>query len=115
MSISFYIDHNVHSAIVGGLRRRGVDCLTCFEDGTHRLPDDEVLLRATELGRVVFTQDADFLTITAEWISAGKEFAGVVFAQQSGVTVGDAIRDLELIASVCEAADMRNRLEYLPL
>ena len=36
-----------------GLRRKGIDCLTAEEDGTKQLPDDLLLQRATELGRVM--------------------------------------------------------------
>lgn len=74
MSIRFYIDHNVHGAIVEGLRRRGIDCLTCSEDGTTRLPDEKLLERATALGRAIVTQDVDFLEIAAKWVAAGKRF-----------------------------------------
>jgi hypothetical protein len=115
MGLTLYIDHNVHGAILEGLRERGIDCLTCREDGTDRVDDDAVLARAKELHRVVFTQDQDFLRITHEWQAVGREFAGVVFAHQMGVTVGDAIRDLELIVTLMTEEEMRNRLEYLPL
>jgi hypothetical protein len=38
----------------------------------------------------------------------------VIFAEQLGITIGEAIRDLELIAKVFEPADMKNRIEFLP-
>ncbi len=34
---------------------------------------------------------------------------------QLRITVGQAIRDLELLATVYEPEDMENRVEYLPL
>jgi predicted nuclease of predicted toxin-antitoxin system len=40
---------------------RGVDVLTAQEDGAATLPDSDLLNRATDLGRVLFTQDEDLL------------------------------------------------------
>ena len=55
------MDHNVPQPITDGLRLRGVDVLTAYEDGAHSLSDSELLDRATELGRLLFSQDADLL------------------------------------------------------
>ena len=59
MSIKLYMDHHVDIAITSGLRRRGVDVLTCQDDGTTTWDDDRLLDRATQLGRVLFSQDDD--------------------------------------------------------
>jgi len=115
MGLKLYIDHNVHAEITLGLRRRGVDVITCSEDGTDRADDDVILQRASDLGRIVFTQDTDFLKITGAWLTSGREFGGVVFAQQLGITIGDAIRDLELITEAMGEAEMRNLITHLPL
>ncbi len=115
MALNLYIDHNVHGEITNGLRQRGVDLLTCAEDRTDRLEDDLVLQRATELRRVVFTQDTDFLAITTHWLRSGREFSGVIFAEQLGITIGDAIRDLELFVGAMDEAEMRNRVFHLPI
>lgn len=114
MSVPLYMDHHVKAAVSDGLRSRGVDVVTCFEDETDQAPDPLILKRATELGRVVFTQDDDFLAIADEWLESGRDFAGVIYAHQLGITIGQAIRDLELIAKVLEPDEMRNRIEFLP-
>lgn len=114
MSIPLYIDHHVKSVITEGLRKRGVDVLTCAEDGTDRSDDSQILERATQLGRIVFTQDDDFLALADEWLENGREFAGVIYAHQLAITIGEAIRNVELIAKVLEPEDMRNRIEFLP-
>ena len=115
MSLRYYMDHHVHSAIVAGLRRRGIECITAEEDGAKQLEDSALLGRATQLGCVLFSQDVDLLEIVAEWMRIGREFAGLVYARQLGITVGQAVRDLELMAKVLEAEEMRGRIEYLPL
>lgn len=114
MSIRLYTDHHVKAAIIDGLRRRGVDVTTCAEDGTDMWEDEQILERATELGRSVFTQDDDFLAIADRWLDQGRDFAGLIYAHQLGITIGQAIRDLELIAKVVEPEEMQNRVEFLP-
>ena len=59
--IRFYTDEQVARAVVGGLRRRGVDVLTVPEAGTLGVSDAEQLQRARHGERVIFTQDDDFL------------------------------------------------------
>jgi Domain of unknown function (DUF5615) len=108
------MDQHVPSAITAGLRQRGVDILTADEDGTAALDDDLLLDRATLLGRVLFSQDEDLLVIAHQRQQTGREFAGVVYAHQLAISVGQAVRDLELIAKALDPDDMRNRVEYLP-
>ncbi|MFO1434781.1 MAG: DUF5615 family PIN-like protein [Candidatus Competibacteraceae bacterium] len=55
------MDHHVHAAITEGLRRRGVDVITAYEDGSAELDDNQLLARATQLGRALFSQDSDLL------------------------------------------------------
>jgi len=45
----------------------------------------------------------------------GVEFGGIIYAHQAGVTTGECVNDLELIARVYEPEDLINRIEYLPL
>lgn len=59
MSLALYMDENVAGQITKGLRNRNVDVLTVQEDGRSGCPDPVVLDRATEPGRVMFSQDRD--------------------------------------------------------
>lgn len=61
MTVALYMDVHVHRAITTGLRLRGVEVLTAQEDGYRQAGDDVLLDRATELQRVLFTQDEDLL------------------------------------------------------
>jgi hypothetical protein len=112
--LAFYMDHHVHRGIVEGLRRRSISVLTAFEDGSERLDDDALLDRATSLGRVLFTQDQDFLEIVPRWRAAGRPFAGIVYAVQKRIDIGRTIDYLELIAELMSAEEMRNRIEFVP-
>ena len=70
--------------------------------------DAELLLRASKLDRVLFTQDDDLLIEAAARQERGIPFSGVIYAHQIRVSIGACIHDLELIARVCEAEDVAN-------
>ena len=113
--IAFYMDVHVPRAISEQLRLRGVDVLTAQQDGTTEWEDTDLLNRALTLGRVVFTQDQDFLLLTAERQNAAQPFAGILFVEQRRVTIVRYVIDLELIAKAVNPEDFTNRLERLPL
>jgi predicted nuclease of predicted toxin-antitoxin system len=115
VAVSFYFDHNVDRAVVHGLRLRGVDVLTAFEDGTHKARDVALIDRALALGRVLFSTDVDFLVEARRRQREGQPFAGVVFARQSQVGIGAQIEDLELIAKAANLDDLANGVLYLPI
>ncbi len=115
MSLSLYMDVNVQRPVTDTLRVRGVDVLTAADEGNSRLPDPMLLDRATTLGRVLYTQDKDFLVEAARRQQAGVFFAGVIFSRQQTVTVRRQIDDLELLAKVYDPPDMASRVVYLPI
>ena len=86
------MDVHIPGAITEGLRQRGVAVLTAQEDGGRRLPDDKLLDRATALGRVLFTRDADLLREATERQRHGVVFAGIIYGHQLDVTIGQCVR-----------------------
>lgn len=115
MTLAFYMDVHVRREVTEGLRLRGIDVFTAQEDGTDRLPDPALLDRAMELGRVLYSQDADLLAEAAHRQQNGTKFAGIVYAHQEQITIGQSIRDLEIVANVMAPDEIANRVEYLPL
>jgi hypothetical protein len=115
LSLAFYFDEHVHRAIPAGLRLRGIDVLTVQEDSRRGLPDPEVLDRATELGRVLFSQDDDLLVEATRRQSAGIPFTGLIYVHQLYVTIGECVRDLELIAQAADPEDLSGFVQFLPL
>jgi predicted nuclease of predicted toxin-antitoxin system len=115
MSVAFYFDHNVRLAIALGLRQRGVDVLVARDDGFDKADDPIVLAHATELNRVAFTNDDDFLAVADEWLRVGRPFSGVIYVHQLRLTIGQTIAELELIGKAGNPEEFRNRIEYLPL
>lgn len=115
MSLPLYMDENVARAITAGLRLRGLDVITVQDDGRRRLPDPQVMERATELGRLLFSQDDDLLAEAHRRQAEGIRFSGLVYAHPMHVTIGECVRDLELIAKAAEPGELENRVEFLPL
>lgn len=115
MTLAFYMDVHVPGSITNGLRLRSIDILTAQEDGFDDAPDDELLNRATAMGRVLVTYDHDFLIETHERQLAGINFAGIIFSHQEQVELGRWIDEMELIAVCFKPDEIRNRVEYLPL
>lgn len=115
MSVGLYMDVHVPAAITRGLLLRNVDVLTAQLDGTTELEDPTLLDRATELGRVLFSQDEDLLAEASKRQRGAQHFGGVIFAHQLGITIGRAINDLEILAQAGSPEDFANRVEYLPL
>lgn len=115
MTIAFYMDENVHRGVTDGLRIRGVDVLTAQEDRRTSFRDPIILDRATELERVLFSQDDDFLAEANRRQQEKINFSGVVYAHKLRVSVGDCVRDLEIIAKAAYPQELANRVQYLPL
>jgi predicted nuclease of predicted toxin-antitoxin system len=108
MSVSLYMDEHVHRAITVGLRLRGVDVLTAQEDGRRNTPNDVLLDRATELGRILFSQDEDLLAEAQRRQVEGRPSSGVIYAHQLRLTIGACVHNLELIAIAAELQDLAN-------
>jgi predicted nuclease of predicted toxin-antitoxin system len=109
------MDVHVPLAIARGLRRRKVDVLTSHQDGTTQMPDDQLLDRATQLGRALFTRDPDLLVEAARRQRSGQMFSTVIFARQLDVSIGRCVADLEIIAKSATPEEALNQIVYLPL
>jgi predicted nuclease of predicted toxin-antitoxin system len=115
MPLAFYMDHHVPLSISAGLRIRGVDVLTAYEDGAQRLSDPALLDRALVLQRVLFTRDDDFLVEAARRHQVGIPFFGLVYAHQLRASIGLCIEQLQLISELVEPDEIRNQVLFLPL
>lgn len=63
--VKYYLDEHVHPAVADGLRRRGIDVLTTKEAKLLGATDETLIRFALNEGRVIFTQDDDFLRLHA--------------------------------------------------
>jgi hypothetical protein len=115
LSLRLYMDVHVPAAVTAALQQKGVDVLRAQDDGAATLDDGPLLERSTSLGRVMFSQDRDMLAEASLRQRQGLAFAGVIYGHQLEVTVGQCIRDLEIIAKAGEQEDLAGRVEFLPL
>ena len=106
--IRYYTDEHVSKAVVRGLCQRGVNVLSVAEANTQGSSDEEQIKFAFSEGRVMFTQDDDFLRIAA----SGNPHAGIVYAPQH-TPIGRIVQGLMLIFQVLEAEEMVGNIEFL--
>ncbi len=106
--IRYYMDEHVPRAVTDGLRRRGVDALTVQAAGTLGADDERQLEYASQEGRVIVTQDADFLRLH----STGHQHRGIVYVPQR-TSIGDIIRGLMLIHDVLDPEEIKGHVEFL--
>ena len=91
-----------------GLRQRGIDVLAIQKTGMLGETDEALLEFCKREGRVIFTQDDDFLRLHAN----GVLHAGIVYTHQR-TPVGTAVQGLTLIYQVLDATEMVNHIEFL--
>jgi predicted nuclease of predicted toxin-antitoxin system len=108
-TIRFHLDENCDPRIAAGLALHGVDVTTTAEAGLLQASDEAQLAFAVAQGRVIVTQDTDFLRLAA----ADQQTPGIAFFPGQGRSIGQIIRDLLLIWEVYEPEEMRNRIEFL--
>jgi predicted nuclease of predicted toxin-antitoxin system len=109
LRVRFHLDEHIPFGVAAGLRRRGVDVSCAAEVSLVAVSDEEQLSFAGRAGRVLVTQDADFLRIH----QTGVSHAGIAYCRQGSRTVGEMLRGLVLIHDLLKAEEIQGRVEYL--
>jgi len=107
--IRFHLDENVTLAVALGLRCHDIDVTTSQEAGLLGQADEMQLRFAQETGRVIFTQDQDFLIIASQ----RTDHAGITFCRKGRKSIGQIIEALVLIYEVLFPEDLAGRVEFL--
>ena len=109
--LRYYFDEHIKAPIAEQLQVRDIDVLTAQKSRQSRkkILDPEQLAFATSLGRVMVTEDSDFIPLAYSQLP----HAGII-RLQANLTIGDAIEALEVAAKVMEPEEMLNQLLYLP-
>ena len=93
----FFTDEDIYAAIAISLRKSGLDALSTPEAGRRGESDESQLNFAASTGRVLVSFNvAHFAALHAEWLSSGREHAGVVVSSQH--TIGDTLHRLIRLA-----------------
>ncbi len=108
-TIRFHLDEHVPHAVADGLRQLGIDVTTTTDAGLLGALDADQIAYGLTQGRVIFTEDDDFLVLAA----AGVLHAGLGYCHQNTHSIGQIIRALELIWEVYEPDEMKNRVEFI--
>jgi len=80
------------------MRRLGIDVTTSTDAGLLGAADGEQLAYGLAQGRLIFTEDDDFLALAA----AGVEHAGLAYCRQNTRSIGQIVHALELVWEVYE-------------
>ncbi len=107
--LRYFFDEHIKSAIAEQLQRRGIDVLTAQAAGRAgiEISDEDQLAFAASLGRVLVTEDRDFILLAYTQLP----HAGVVMLQRV-LNIGQYVEYLELLARTSELEEMRDRLLY---
>jgi predicted nuclease of predicted toxin-antitoxin system len=108
-TIRFHLDEHCDPAIASGLRLHGVDVTTTPEAGLLHARDEIRIAYAVASGRVIFTQDRDYLRHHA----TGMEYCDIAFCYQNSRSIGQIIASLLLIWESYEPDEMRDRVEFI--
>ncbi|MCX6637593.1 MAG: DUF5615 family PIN-like protein [Acidobacteria bacterium] len=109
MPIRFHLDEHISAGIAAGLRRRNIDVTTAVDAELAGANDAAQLAFAAATGRVLVTQDADFLRLHAQ----GAPHAGIAYCHQGSTPMGALLRRLVLIYDLLSPAEMAGRVEFL--
>ncbi len=100
--------------LVRGLRAAGFDVVTVAEVARRSLSDDEQLLYAASVERVLYTCNIrDFPRLHASWIGGGQHHAGIIVLADQATGVGVQIRALLHLAAARDATTMRDQIAFL--
>ncbi|HET7323293.1 MAG TPA: DUF5615 family PIN-like protein [Halococcus sp.] len=104
-----YADENVWKPVVAGLRRRGWDVSSVFEEGTTGASDREHVERAAANDWVLLTFDDDFLSLAAEPVI---DHAGIVYIEQYGKDVGELVQRIDAALRRTDGRDLTGEVVY---
>lgn len=109
MALSLLCDEHIPYPIVEGLRRRGLNVVTVQEIGLSSEEDKTIMDRAQKEGRIIYTQDADFLRLHR----TGYKHVGIFYHHSLAYSIGEAIRKITLVCEVLSAKEMEGRVKFL--
>lgn len=107
--VRYQFDEHVSHAIADALRRDGIDVITTTDAGLLGMPDSVQLAHAHQDGRVLFTEDRDFLRLN----SRGVEHSGIVYCKQGSRTIGLIVASLTRLWREVDAEAMIGRVQFI--
>lgn len=107
--IRYHLDEHMDPDIAVALRRAGIEVTTSLDQHLLSRPDEEQWKRIHAQGRVLITDDQDFLVLAA----SSQSHPGVVYCHRSKHTMGEIISFLILCHGVYSPDEMVGRVAYV--
>lgn len=114
--LRFAADENLDARIVAGLSRRlpELDVLRVQEAGLSGAPDPAVLEWAADEERTLLTHDVRTMPrFATDRLRAEKAMPGLVVIPDR-LSIGEAVKQLELLAQASTSAELDSQILYLP-
>ncbi|HEX5733776.1 MAG TPA: DUF5615 family PIN-like protein [Blastocatellia bacterium] len=110
-----YIDEDAMAhRLAQELRMRGIDVTIALNEGMIERDDIDHLEYATNQGRVLYSfNTGDFYRLHTEFLTKGKDHAGIILAQQQRYSIGEQMRRLLRVIAIRSAEEMQNSIEFL--
>ncbi|MDZ7700724.1 MAG: DUF5615 family PIN-like protein [Halobacteriales archaeon] len=106
--LAFLADEHVANVIVTALRSNGYDAEFAKAQLLEGIPDIDLLEAATDLGRVLLTNDRDFVTL-----GRGIDHAGIVVYVDQELAPGPFVRGIQAIDRQFTPGTMWKNIEWL--
>jgi hypothetical protein len=110
--IRFHLDEHIPRGVAEALRRHGVDAETSTDAGLLGALDVEHLAHGQKQGRMIVTQDDDYLRLDGRGLSHN----GIAYCSHDPRFfghIGHLVEALLLIYEIYEAEEMVGRVEYI--
>ncbi len=105
----FHLDEHIDHVIALGLRQRGIDVTTTPEANLLGTADESHLEFMRKEGRVIFTNDPDFLRAAA----TSADHPGVAYCARNARSIGHIVRRLTLMHDCMESNEMHGKVEFI--
>lgn len=120
--MKFLADMGISPRTVNWLKNRGYDAVHLIEEGLERLPDDEILVKARNEGRILLTVDLDFGYLLAV---SGEQLPSVILFRLGNESYEIILERLNEVLSLCaedlavgaiiSVTDETHRVRRLPI
>jgi hypothetical protein len=89
-----YADEHVVFGLVQALRQRGMDVVRVQDRGREQADDAALLNEALADGRVMLTNDTDFLALAVERVARQERYAPIFFWPQQRRSIGQLVQSI---------------------
>lgn len=104
----------MREALVRDLQARGVDVITALDAGMIGRSDSSHLEHASSEGRVLITCNvADIWRLRRDYLTAGRQHAGIILVQQQRYSVGAQMRGILKLIAVKSAENVFRAVGFL--